>query len=231
MKNFSKCANYVVCSNFNRFKSKFCLDCEYYFNRKLIIKKFKTTDDDYNCPICLSSKDDTIFIKQLKCQHSVCIDCIKNIYFNPDQYKNIPINPCAKIKKSWDLFITSNHSICLKSMLLDTLYHFHYDESLITEFIKYNSHTIPSLFIKDFRKLIKFETDRFKFIKNIKNRQYDKIKHFVKCPYCRNNTSDNVYIQIQEPNTNENDSIIDLEETNIDQRNNETFNINLSIII
>lgn len=50
--------------------------------------KLAFSEEPLECPICLDTKPS---VKQLKCLHTVCLDCFKRCHKSPDEYE--PQNP------------------------------------------------------------------------------------------------------------------------------------------
>ena len=108
--NFIKCKNYNICNNilpkiwyqFNNIE--ICDKCNYLFGKwrggKGILNEL---NDFIKCPICLEYKK---CVSQPKCEHYLCIDCIKRCYYgiyeNRENY--IPSFPYSeKIKKEYEI--------------------------------------------------------------------------------------------------------------------------------
>jgi Zinc finger, C3HC4 type (RING finger) len=58
-----------------------------------ILEKIDTMVDDFECPVCLETKK---ALEMPSCNHKVCLDCYKTIYFGkseyekPDEYPDLP---------------------------------------------------------------------------------------------------------------------------------------------
>lgn len=74
-KNNKQCENYSICFNQIDKNDDFCKDCLNlpYENKKRIIEKAK-------CSSC--SKINNISIKREECQHFLCVNCFRKIFFN-----------------------------------------------------------------------------------------------------------------------------------------------------
>jgi hypothetical protein len=49
-----------------------------------ILKKIDTIVDDFECPVCLENKK---ALEMPQCNHKVCLDCYKAIYFGKSEYE------------------------------------------------------------------------------------------------------------------------------------------------
>lgn len=85
----SNCKNYIICQNNS--KNDFCFDCEMLFgkwrNKNIILK-----NNEDICTIC-NSKDKCI--SRPTCEHILCRNCFKVLYFGGTNY--------IKIKENLDL--------------------------------------------------------------------------------------------------------------------------------
>ena len=180
-----KCKNFLLCKKYTR--NKLCKDCLFYFNKRLQFKQFKPDADLYRCPICMEDNLPNVkFIKLKKCSHHVCFDCMKNIYFSKP-VKKIPKNPCKRLSNQWNLFMSLDHSINLKDLLLNDLYKMQfYNKRYVKYFINLNKEIVPSIFKDSIFKLIKYEYNKYKYLSNLKESQYAKIKFIENCAYCQN---------------------------------------------
>ena len=70
-----------------------CFSCTFTIQKLNTIK-----ENDEECPICLEIKRT---IELSNCNHRLCLECCKTIYFGKSNKKNIPINP-LKIKVNTD---------------------------------------------------------------------------------------------------------------------------------
>lgn len=186
-----KCCNFTLCKQFvNKYINRlYCKDCLFYFNYKLEFLYNNISDENRikpSCPICLLD-DKILYIKQKNCSHFTCVECMYDIYFNKDFFKQMPINPVVKLKKSWNLFIYSPKSIRIKKKFLNpfilTLYDFNYE--LFDELVEKYKHLIPSIFERNFEELIKYQLKKNKYIFDCKKSQSEKIQLITKCPFCR----------------------------------------------
>lgn len=127
---FFKCKNYEICNvllpnEWYKYKGSYlCYGCECLFGKwrggKGILNKFNTI----KCPICLEYKKG---VSQPRCEHYLCVDCIKRCYYG--EKKEEPIFPYSdEIKleyqldpqnKKWDtnyplikLYLKQNNEWC-----------------------------------------------------------------------------------------------------------------------
>ncbi len=189
----NKCSNVALCAQFinNNISDLYCKDCLFYFNYTIDFLYNNINDKNRNiptCPICLSDEK-PLYIKQKKCTHHTCIDCFRDIYFNKDFFKKMPINPVFKLKNSWNLFIYNTKSTHIKNKFINTflfsLNDFNYElyDYLVD---KYN-HIIPAIFKRNFEELVKFQIKKNNYIQEYKKSQSNKIRLIQNCPFCRNN--------------------------------------------
>jgi hypothetical protein len=107
-----KCKNYIICGDilpiwwFECKRNYLCNNCHIMFgtwNNEIIsgIGKgkghLKTSDIEYECPICLENK---ICISQPRCDHYVCIDCFKRCY-GFQEFEGEPIFPYPDIEDEY----------------------------------------------------------------------------------------------------------------------------------
>lgn len=81
------CINHSLCNNRIPDWMTICIDCDMLFgtwiNGKVKLKEYQ----NFECPICLEIK--TVF-EQPKCDHKICADCFRVIYFgNVKDLENI----------------------------------------------------------------------------------------------------------------------------------------------
>jgi hypothetical protein len=79
------CKNNSVCYKFEeKGRNGFCLDCieNIPFDNKLLELK-----ENSDCDVCL--KEDSCCVKRLHCEHYLCIQCFRKIYFNKDLHKPV----------------------------------------------------------------------------------------------------------------------------------------------
>ena len=81
LKPSTNCKNHMICQNRSYREDRLCLDCynifgEWRSNQKTeVIMK----DDNDKCPVC--EEDDKTVIYRMNCDHFVCVDCFKKIYY------------------------------------------------------------------------------------------------------------------------------------------------------
>lgn len=183
------CSNISLCGKtINKNTSKlYCNECLFYFNYKLEFSYNNISNNNINknyCPICLSDNK-ILYIKQKNCDHFLCVECMKDIYFNIDFIKKMPINPIFKLRKSWNLFIYGCNSIRIKNKFLDSFSCNDFDDEIFRKLTNRYNHLIPNLFKNDFKDLIKFQLEKNFYIFNYKKIQSEKIELISKCPFCR----------------------------------------------
>lgn len=82
LKPVKECKNFIVCQNHLDKDSinEICLDCSHIFNENRNRKKFVSVISELgNCNLCLDS--DKIIVSRLDCEHQLCVDCFRKIYF------------------------------------------------------------------------------------------------------------------------------------------------------
>jgi len=78
------CKNYVICNN--QTENDFCYDCEMLFGKwrnKNINLNFKID----NCTTC--ELKNNICVSRPTCEHFLCINCFKVLYFGSTNYINL----------------------------------------------------------------------------------------------------------------------------------------------
>lgn len=185
------CINYDLCHNYKyKHYIDYCKSCFIYNNFKIhhtinILKK--------TCPICLSNDNYITVLKLFLCNHIICYNCIKIIYWtNITIFTEIQF-PVPRLKFSWDFYIKSIKSNYIKKKLI-------YKILNNTEFINNNSNfdilynrfinnikiiKVPKLFNFDFKKLIFYQVHFEKFYRQEKNNKYTMHQSIKCCPYCR----------------------------------------------
>ena len=84
-----KCHNFLVCDSIVPqwlldCKRGTCTTCAYTFGRSPVYNGNLTFYDSVECPVCLEDKPG---VKQVNCDHTVCIDCFKRCHYGGN---NIP---------------------------------------------------------------------------------------------------------------------------------------------
>ena len=90
------CKNYIICQNTS--ENDFCFDCEMLFG-KWRNKNINLTNNDI-CTIC--NKNDTC-ISRPTCEHFLCTDCFKVLYFggtNIKLQKNLDVTEYLEYQNS-----------------------------------------------------------------------------------------------------------------------------------
>jgi len=87
-----ECPNYMICHNYAplfmlEFNGGVCNDCVIHFGRcpenpTPSQPVLETIDDLEQCPVCLQSS--TIGVQNPRCDHYLCVSCIKTIYWYED---------------------------------------------------------------------------------------------------------------------------------------------------
>ena len=81
---------YIYPSFFIHFENELFVCCESGLSCEFMINKLNTIKESEECPICLETKRT---IELPTCDHRVCLECCKTIYFGKSEKKNIPIHP------------------------------------------------------------------------------------------------------------------------------------------
>lgn len=102
-----KCPNNIICNNNISSDIELCLDCNMLFgtwrgNRGILDQKNTT------CPICTK---DSLCVTRPNCNHFICIDCFKTLYFTVNTKI---IKPEEDINISEYLDYQNSHKRCLE---------------------------------------------------------------------------------------------------------------------
>lgn len=182
----NKCLNHNICKQYkyNNFED-FCCDCFLYFNKEIILIK---NIEKNQCPLCLENSEELNIYKLNQCEHTICQDCLYNIYFDKSYINNAPINPYNNLDLKWLNFIKSRRSNKLKCKIINKyLNKFTYDidEIAYDLFIRFEKIYIPKIFKNEIIELIDFQIKLQKYFGECQIQKNKKIELIKKCPYCR----------------------------------------------
>lgn len=109
MFNFMKCKNYDVCNTilpkiwYKYNKIEICYKCNFFFGKWRGGKGILNQINIIKCQICLEYKKG---VSQPKCEHYLCIDCMRRCYYGiyETRENSIPIFPYSEeIKKQYEI--------------------------------------------------------------------------------------------------------------------------------
>ncbi|MFK5969993.1 MAG: hypothetical protein QM487_07750, partial [Candidatus Marithrix sp.] len=152
------CLNFKVCKQsfpswMLGYHGEFCDECHNLFKESNGKLRFSNKID---CPICLDIKDGCAMPR---CNHYICLDCFKTIYFETSNY--LPSFPFPRIENYYDR---------LHNNLSDMIQEEHPEIKISSS--QWN-------IICAYEKLVKKWSDKFKI------RSHDEFKILDKCPLCR----------------------------------------------
>ena len=93
-----KCKNYQVC---NEVLPKWWFDCKGHYrcvNCDVMFRENLEFINNIECPICLDIKKG---VKQLQCNHCICIKCFKRCYYGDETREGEPIFPYPDIEDEY----------------------------------------------------------------------------------------------------------------------------------
>ncbi len=115
LQNTAPCLNYNVCYHvcdpeFLKTHNNLCSDCNYLFGKWRLLssstKPIIILEDKHTCPICL--KDNVKCVNRLSCEHYLCINCFRLIYFGYETPK--PVFPYIGKENQYFQNISNNIS-------------------------------------------------------------------------------------------------------------------------
>lgn len=127
------------------------------------------------------------------CDHSICYNCIYQIYWDYSYLLNKPNNPLIELSKPWDLFLkTRKGNYITKQLINKILFNYlispdSFDTNYEYYIININLKGISKIIKDNFKELIYYQVKLKSFLqKNIneKNIMESSIKI---CPYCKSN--------------------------------------------
>ena len=183
----NKCVNYALCKK-NIFKpnANYCKPCYLFINTKI---KYEPANNNNNvCPVCLSNNNLDIIIKLFNCDHTICYNCINNIYWHDNDINKIIINPYPLIHNKWIKYIKSIKSRKLKCFVIYKLVNNTYTDftEIYNKLIKkINLKLIPSIFRRHLKDLVFYQSQYEIFRTNDSYNKYTMRESIRICPYCR----------------------------------------------
>jgi hypothetical protein len=186
----NKCVNYALCKK-NIFKpnSNYCKLCYLFINKKI---KYESNNNNNVCPICLSNNSSDIIIKLFNCSHTICYNCINNIYWHDNDINKIIKNPHQLIHNKWVNYIKSTKSRKLKCFVIYKLVNNTYTDftEIYNKLIKkINLKLIPSIFRRHLKDLVFYQSQYEIFRTNDSYNKYTMRESIRICPYCREDKS------------------------------------------
>ena len=144
----NKCVNYTLCKkNIFKINTNYCKPCYLFINKKI---KYESNNNNNNvCPVCLSNNSSDIIIKLFNCSHTICYNCINNIYWHDNDINKIIIHPYPLIHDKWIKYIKSIKSRKLKCFVIYKLVNNTY-----TDFTEIYNKLIKNINLKLFNKKI-----------------------------------------------------------------------------
>ena len=89
----TKCYYFTICNNYA--ESLLCIDCNMLFGKWRTKKDYLSFKNNIDCSIC---KQNELCIMRPQCEHFICIQCFKILYFNHKDDKHlINIKPNLKL--------------------------------------------------------------------------------------------------------------------------------------
>lgn len=189
------CINFNLCKQ-TIFKSEaiYCKYCFLFIQKEL--KLVNNNSANNTCPICLSNNIDDNVVKLFKCDHTICYECLFNIYWKVDNIDDIIIFPIPNIKKKWKEFMNTPLSRKLKCFVIYKLVKELNNNNSNNDDLDFNSlynilipkiniKQIPIHFIPNLKELVFYE---MKFHNHLTTTSYNKHikRESIKiCPYCR----------------------------------------------
>ena len=186
----NKCVNYALCKK-NIFKpnSNYCKPCYLFINKKI---KYESNNNNNVCPVCLSNNSSDIIIKLFNCSHTICYNCINNIYWHDNDINKIIKNPHQLIHNKWVNYIKSTKSRKLKCFVIYKLVNNTYTDftEIYNKLIKkINLKLIPSIFRRHLKDLVFYQSQYEIFRTNDSYNKYTMRESIRICPYCREDKS------------------------------------------
>jgi hypothetical protein len=77
-----KCTYYIICEN-DEYINDLCYDCHMLFGSWRGVNTVLDTQDDLQCPLCAKISK---CITRPKCDHFICTDCFKKLYYSNEFY-------------------------------------------------------------------------------------------------------------------------------------------------
>lgn len=186
--NNNKCLNYTLCKNNAKLHYQFCSECFIYFNK---ILKYKINDSIDTCPLCFMEDKNMIMISLYKCSHTICLDCLYNIFWDFTSLKNIPQNPIKSLKKKWIKFLKTNKGCYIQYKLINKILYNYYknnncfDNEYDLYFEGINTRGINTLIVKNLKELVHYQLKYKYFIYKFNNDKKIKELAIRICPYCK----------------------------------------------
>jgi len=183
----NKCVNYALCKkNIYQTNSNYCKPCYLFINKKI---KYEPINNNNNvCPVCLSNNSSDIIIQLFNCKHTICYNCVNNIYWYDNDIDKIIKNPYPLIHDKWIKYIKSIKSRKLKCFVIYKLVN-----NTFTDFTdtynklikKINLKLIPSIFRRHLKDLVFYQSQYEIFRINDSYNKYTMRDSIKICPYCR----------------------------------------------
>ena len=79
----SKCQNHIICANTVDADKQICFDCNMLFGKWRGNNRILNIIENIKCPLCLRMNT---CISRPSCEHFICVDCFKKIYFSKSNY-------------------------------------------------------------------------------------------------------------------------------------------------
>jgi len=183
----NKCVNYTLCKkNIFKINTNYCKPCYLFINKKI---KYESNNNNNNvCPVCLSNNSSDIIIKLFNCSHTICYNCINNMYWHDNDINKIIIHPYPLIHDKWIKYIKSIKSRKLKCFVIYKLVNNTYTDftEIYNKLIKnINLKLIPSIFRKHLKDLVFYQYQYEIFRTNDNYNKYTMRESIRICPYCR----------------------------------------------
>jgi len=183
----NKCVNYTLCKKkIFKINTNYCKPCYLFINKKI---KYESNNNNNNvCPVCLSNNSSDIIIKLFNCSHTICYNCINNIYWHDNDINKIIIHPYPLIHDKWIKYIKSIKSRKLKCFVIYKLVNNTYTDftEIYNKLIKnINLKLIPSIFRQYLKDLVFYQYQYEIFRTNDNYNKYTMRESIRICPYCR----------------------------------------------
>jgi hypothetical protein len=192
------CQNFILCKQQKKHLN-FCNDCFLYFYKKL---NYIPNLEKNTCPICLSSDEDNVMINIYLCSHSICYNCIYDVYWDKKYLDNKPITILNDLEILWKNFLKTYLGRLLQSKILYKLdqscddnfnnFNSEYNKIIIT----FNIKKISKKILSNLKDLIFYELSLMRYIRDQKYKKYLMKKSLDYCPYCRASHINNINILI-----------------------------------
>jgi hypothetical protein len=191
----------INCINFNLCKQTifkqntiYCKYCFLFIHKELI--SFTTNSASNTCPICLSNDKNDKIVKLFICNHTVCYECLFNIYWKVDNIDEIIIFPIPNIKKKWKEFMSTVLSRKLKCFVIYKLAKELKTNNCNNDNLDFNSlyniliskiniKHIPIQFIPNLKELVFYEMNFYNHLTTTSYNKHIKRESIKNCPYCR----------------------------------------------